>query len=69
MSDGARACYVKMLAQMTNDVGMADLTIPELADFVALLIPAHQRVLAERPATVAGWARQKLCAVPNQTLD
>ncbi|CAM4150432.1 hypothetical protein MYSE111917_13325 [Mycobacterium senriense] len=38
--------------QMTNVVGLEDLTVPEVVAFDALLAPAHTRVTRGRDATV-----------------
>lgn len=49
-SDGRdiREHYLWTLTQITDAVGLADLTTAELVTLTALLIPAHSRVLAGR---------------------
>ncbi|OBJ43097.1 hypothetical protein A5621_00795 [Mycobacterium colombiense] len=41
-----RGHYMRKVAEITDVVGLEDLTDDELAAFVVLLAPAHARVLA-----------------------
>jgi len=62
----ARKRYIELATEIKAHVGLADLTTPELIDLAALLIPAHRRVLAERPPTPVSGAK-RLHIVGNQT--
>lgn len=46
--DDLRPHYLWQVDQITNEISAEDLTTPELVAFVALLIPAHSRVLTGR---------------------
>jgi hypothetical protein len=61
-----RAQYLQLVETITTDVAPGDLTTQELMALAALLIPAHRRVLAERPPAQASGGR-RLRAVRNHT--
>ncbi|OBI31855.1 hypothetical protein A5709_01870 [Mycobacterium sp. E1386] len=46
-----RERYMQKLQQMTDKVGLSDLTIDELAAFTVLLTLAYARVVAGQPST------------------
>lgn len=58
-----RAHYVWSLKQVMHNVAPEDLTTPELVALLAVLIPAHSRVLVGKPSS--GDTATVLQLVPN----
>jgi hypothetical protein len=48
MSATTRKTYLDLVANITDEIYLSDLTTSELVNLAALLVPPHVRVLAER---------------------